>query len=74
MAVSEALSIAVKYEAGSELGDWLPEKRYGIAASYLVHEGDWGAATLSLEYMHGEYDDADNTEEDALTAQFAIEF
>jgi hypothetical protein len=73
LAVTDALTVALRYETGNEFGDWLPETRYGIAASYLLHDGDWGATVLSLEYMRGEYDDEDGTDEDLLTAQLAIE-
>ncbi len=73
-AATEKLGVALKYERGEDLNDWLPDTRYGVAASYLLHEGDYGAAILSLEYLHGTYDDGNDTEEDTLTAQLAIEF
>lgn len=74
LAVSDALAFALKYETAEDLFEWLPEKRYGAVASYLLHEGKVGSMTLALEYLHGEYDDADDTEEDTITLQLAVEF
>jgi hypothetical protein len=67
-AVTEALTVAAKYEGGDDLGDLLPDEQYGIVASY----GLFKYTTLSLEYLHGEFENDD--ERDLATAQLAFEF
>ena len=67
-AVTEALTVAAKYEGGNDLGDLLPDEQYGIVASY----GLFKYTTLSLEYFHGEFENDD--ERDLVTAQLAFEF
>ncbi len=67
-AVTEALTVAAKYEGGNNLGDLLPDEQYGIVASY----GLFKYTTLSLEYLHGEFENDD--ERDLATAQLAFEF
>ena len=67
-AVTEALTVATKYEGGDNLGDLLPDEQYGIVASYNLFK----YTTLSLEYLHGEFEN--NDERDLVTAQLAFEF
>lgn len=67
-ALTDALEIALRYEGGKDLGDLLPDRQYGIVASYCLFEN----TVLSIEYLHGEF--ANNDEQDLLTAQFAFEF
>ena len=67
-AVTDALEVALRYEGGDDLGDLLPDSQYGIAASYGLFE----STTLSLEYLHGEFENDD--ERDLVTAQLAFEF
>lgn len=67
-AVTDALTVAAKYEGGDDLGDLLPDEQYGIVASY----GLFKYTTLSLEYLHGEFENDD--ERDLVTAQLAFEF
>jgi hypothetical protein len=67
-AVTDALTVAAKYEGGDDLGDLLPDEQYGIVASY----GLFKYTTLSLEYLHGEFETDD--ERDLVTAQLAFEF
>jgi len=67
-AVTDALTVAAKYEGGDDLGDLLPDEQYGIVGSY----GLFKYTTLSLEYLHGEFENDD--ERDLVTAQLAFEF
>lgn len=67
-AVTDALTVAAKYEGGDDLGDLLPDEQYGIVASY----GLFKYTALSLEYLHGEFENDD--ERDLVTAQLAFEF
>jgi hypothetical protein len=67
-AVTDDLTVAAKYEGGDDLGDLLPDEQYGIVASY----GLFRYTTLSLEYLHGEFENDD--ERDLVTAQLAFEF
>ena len=67
-AATDRLEVAVKYEGGDDLGDFLPEDQYGAAVSYGLFEN----TSLSLEYLHGEFENDD--ERDLVTTQLAIEF
>jgi hypothetical protein len=67
-AVNEELEVAVKYEGGDDLGDFLPNKQYGAALIYGLFEN----TSLAVEYLDGEYEN--NDERSLATAQFAIEF
>jgi hypothetical protein len=67
-AVTDDLTVAAKYEGGDDLGDLLPDEQYGIVGSY----GLFKYTTLSLEYLHGEFENDD--ERDLVTAQLAFEF
>ncbi len=66
--IIDDLEIAVRYEASDDCGDFLPEKRYGGAITYGLFEN----TSLGLEYIHGEFENDDET--DVVTAQLAIEF
>lgn len=74
LAVTDALTIAGKYERADDVHGWQPEKRYGICASYLLYESDLASASLSLECLHGEYETSDDLEDDSVALQLAIEF
>lgn len=65
---NDELELGVKYEGGSDLGDFLPEKQYGCVLSYSIFEN----TSLGIEYLHGEFENSD--ERDLITTQLAIEF
>ncbi|MGB9499006.1 MAG: hypothetical protein ACKVE4_04480 [Dissulfuribacterales bacterium] len=65
---SNRLEVAVKYEGGDDLGEFLPEDQYGAAVTYGLFEN----TSLSPEYLHGEFENDD--ERDLVTTQLAIEF
>jgi hypothetical protein len=67
-AITDALELAVKYEGSDDLGTLLPEKQYGIAASYTLFKN----TSIGLEFMTGEYENGD--ERDMITTQIAVEF
>ena len=67
-AATDRLEVAVKYEGGDDLGDFLPEDQYGAAVTYGLFEN----TSLSLEYLHGEFENDD--ERDLVTTQLAVEF
>ncbi len=67
-AVTDALTVAAKYEGGDDLGELLPDEQYGVMASYGLFEN----TTLALEYLHGEFENRDK--QDVITAQLAFEF
>ncbi|MGB2929022.1 MAG: LbtU family siderophore porin [Desulfobacterales bacterium] len=67
-AATDRLEVAVKYEGGDDLGDFLPEDQYGAALTYGLFEN----TSLSLEYLHGEFENDD--ERDLITTQLAVEF
>jgi len=67
-AATDRLEVAVKYEGGDDLGDFLPEDQYGAAVSYGLFEN----TSLSLEYLHGEFENDDKR--DLITTQLAVEF
>jgi hypothetical protein len=67
-AATDRLEIAVKYEGGDDLGDFLPEDQYGAAVTYGLFE----STSFSLEYLHGEFENDD--ERDLVTTQLAVEF
>ncbi len=65
----EDLELAVRYEGGNDLGsNFLPERRYGAAASY----GLFPYTTLAVEYLHADFENNDKS--DNLTVQLGIEF
>ena len=66
--VIDDLEIAVRYEASDDCGDFLQEKRYGVAVTYGLFEN----TSLGLEYLSGKFKNNDET--DVVTAQLAIEF
>jgi len=67
-AATDRLEVAVKYEGGDDLGNFLPEDQYGVAVTYGLFEN----TSLSLEYLHGEFENDD--ERDLITTQLAVEF
>ena len=67
-AATDALELAVKYEGGNDLGDFLPEDQYGAVVAW----GLYAQTCLSLEYMHGEF--AGGSDVDRFTLQLAVEF
>ena len=67
-AATDRIEVAVKYEGGDDLGDFLPEDQYGAAVTYGLFEN----TSLSLEYLHGEFENDD--ERDLFTTQLAVEF
>ena len=67
-AATDRLELAVKYEGGDDLGDFLPEDQYGAAVRYGLFED----TSLSFEYLHGEFENDD--ERDLFTTQLAVEF
>jgi hypothetical protein len=67
-AATDRLELAVKYEGGDDLGDFLPEDQYGAAVTYGLFEN----TSLALEYLHGEFENDD--ERDLVTTQLAVEF
>lgn len=64
----EPLTIAVRYGGTGDMFDLLPERQYGIAASYELFEH----VTLALQYMHSTFSNDD--EVDSVTGQVAVEF
>ena len=66
--VIDDLEVAVRYEGTDDTLNLLPEKQYGVAATYSLFEN----TSLSLEYLYGEFENDD--ERTLLTAQLAIEF
>ncbi len=65
---TDDLEVALRYEGSSDLGDFLPEKRYGAALAYALFEN----TTLAVEYLRGSFEN--NDEADVLTTQLGIEF
>ncbi len=74
LAVSEKLTFAAKYERARDAFSWQHERRWGGCASYTLCETEQTSATLSLEYLHGRFDDVDDSSEDLATLQLGIEF
>ncbi|MCB2187140.1 MAG: LbtU family siderophore porin [Deltaproteobacteria bacterium] len=64
----EDWTFACRYEGGSDLGTLMPERQYGATVSWAFLTD----TTLSLEYLHGEYDNDD--ERDLITTQLAVGF
>lgn len=71
---NEKITCAVKFEKSEDTFEWMPEVRYGVAATYQILTNDYCGLTLSVEYLHGKYDDINNTKEDTVTMQLALEF
>jgi hypothetical protein len=67
-AATDRLELAIKYEGGDDLGDFLPEDQYVAAVTYGLFEN----TSLALEYLHGEFENDD--ERDLVTTQLAVEF
>lgn len=68
-AVSDALEVAARYEGNEDFFD-MPEKQYGVALAYGLHEN----TTLTFEYLTGEYDNVASDKVSSVTAQLAVEF
>lgn len=67
-APNDALELAVRHEGSDDLGTFMPEKQFGIAASYNLFKN----TSIGLEYMTGEYENGDKR--DLITTQLAVEF
>ncbi|MBW2679302.1 MAG: LbtU family siderophore porin [Deltaproteobacteria bacterium] len=67
-AATDRVEVAVKYEGGDDLWDFLPEYQYGAVFTYGLFEN----TSLALEYLHGEFENDD--ERDLITTQLAVEF
>jgi hypothetical protein len=67
-AATDRFEVAVKYEGGDDLGDFLPEDQYGATVTYGLFEN----TSLALEYLHGKFENDD--ERDVVTTQLAVEF
>lgn len=61
-------TFAARYEGGSDLGDFEPERQLGFTVSWAFLPD----TTLSLEYLRGEY--ANDDERDLITTQLAVAF
>jgi len=61
-------TFAVRYEGGSDLGTFEPERQYGFTVSWAFLPD----TTLSLEYLRGQYENDD--ERDLVTTQLAVAF
>lgn len=72
--VIERLALGARYEHCSDVYDWLPENRYGVNVSYLLHESEFGATMLAFEYLYGKYADEDGTSENSIVFQLSAEF
>ncbi len=72
--VTDRLTLAAKAEYAKDTFDWLPERRYGGCAHYLLHEGDMGTVGLRFEYLRSTFDDNDNSREDTVSCQMALDF
>lgn len=68
MAVSDAFEIAAKYEGGKDLGNFLPEDRFGVAASWSVYQNTW----LAAEYLHSNFEIGGKA--NAVAVQLAVQF
>jgi hypothetical protein len=64
----EDWTIAARYEGGGDLGDFEPEKQYGMTISWAFLPD----TTLSLEYLRGDYENQDTR--DLVTSQLAVAF
>lgn len=64
----EGWTLAARYEGGSDLGDFEPERQWGATISYQLLPD----TCISLEYMRGEYQNEDTR--DLLTTQLAVGF
>ena len=61
-------TIAARYEGSGDLGDFEPEKQYGLTVSWAFLPD----TTLSLEYLRGDYENDDTR--DLVTSQLAVAF
>jgi hypothetical protein len=68
MAPIEDWTFAARYEGGSDLGDFEPERQLGFTVSWDLLPD----TTLSLEYLRGEF--SNDGERDLVTTQLAVAF
>jgi hypothetical protein len=61
-------TFAVRYEGSGDLGDFEPERQYGLTVSWSLLPD----TMLSLEYLRGDY--ANDDERDLVTTQLAVAF
>ena len=61
-------TFALRYEASDNLGNWEPEHQYGATVSWDFLPD----TTLSLEYLHGLFED--EAKRDMITTQLAVAF
>lgn len=61
-------TFALRYEGGSDLGDFEPDRQYGFTVSWALLSD----TTLSLEYLRGDYEN--NGTRDLVTSQLAVAF
>ena len=68
----EKFQVAAKYEGTKDLYGLYPEFNVGAVFGWELYSG----VTLSLEYLHGEFDDNDDglDSRDVITSQLALEF
>ena len=64
----EALALAVRYGGSGDMFDLLPEKQYGVAASYQLFEH----VTLAVQYLRSTFSNDD--ESDLFSGQVAVTF
>ena len=65
---SQNLELAIRIEGSDEFAGF-PDEQYGLALSRRLTD----AASLSVEDLHGEFDD-EAFDRDLVTAQLALEF
>ncbi len=64
----DAWTIAVRYEGSEDTGDFEPDNQYGLTVAWDFLPD----TTLSLEYLHGSYENDDDR--DLFTTQLAVGF
>ncbi len=64
----EDFEVALRYEGGQDLGDFLPEERYDATVAYAMFEN----TVLAVEYQWACFENDD--EADVLTTQLGFEF
>ncbi len=64
----EDWTFAVRYEGGSDLGDFEPERQYGFTVSWNFLPD----TAISLEWLRGDY--ANDDERNLITTQLAVAF
>ena len=64
----ENLELGVKYEGGDDLGNFLPDKQWGVVFNYNLLAN----TSLALEYLHGEFENDDSRH--LMTIQLGLAF